>query len=53
MRRNIACAYLIVERAVRQEMQQFATRHVVLGIHQVEVAVRRMYDDAVGHTHIL
>ena len=53
MSRNIACAHLIVERAVGVEVQQLAARHVVLRIHQVEVVIRRMYDDAVGHAHVL
>ena len=35
------------------EVQQFATRHVVLGIHQVEITVHWMHDDAIGHTHLL
>ena len=52
MTRNIASAHLIVERAVSQEVQQFTTRHIVLGIHHVEVACLWIYDNAIRHLHL-
>ena len=47
MGRNIARFHLPVEGSIRQEVQQLATRHVVLSIHQIEIAMDRVHDDAV------
>ena len=49
---DIASFDLPVEGAVREEMQQFTTRHIVLRIHQVEVAMQRVHDDAIGHAYL-
>lgn len=43
---------LPVESAVREEVQQLTTRYIVLRIHQIEVALQRIHDDAVWHTDI-
>ena len=50
---DIARLYLPVEGAVREEMKQFATRHVVLGIHEIEITMDGVYDDAVWHTDLI
>ena len=50
MCRNITSTHLPVKSAVWQEVQQFTTRYIVLCIHQVEVALQRIHDDAVWHT---
>ena len=47
----IARLYLPVESTVRQEMEQLTAGNVVLGVHQVEVAVQGIDDDAVGHAY--
>ena len=52
MGRNIARLYLPVEGAVREEMQQLTAGNVVLCVHQVEVAMQRVDDDAVRHTYL-
>ena len=52
MGRDIARLHLPVESAVGQKVKQFATRHIVLRVHQVEVAVYRVYDDAIGHSYL-
>ena len=48
----VASLYLPVEGAIGQEVQQLATRYVVLGIHQVEVLVDGINDDAVWHADL-
>ena len=46
----VASLYFPVEGAVREEMKQFTTRHVVFCIHDIEIVMDRVYDDAVWHT---
>ena len=53
MCRYVACLHLPVESTVRQEMEQLTAGNVVLGVHQVEVAVQGIDDDAVGHAYLL
>ena len=50
---DIARLYLPVEGAVREEMKQFTTRHVVLSIHEIEITMDGVYDDAVWHTDLI
>ena len=49
---DIASLYLPVEGAVREEMKQIATRHVVLCIHKIEISMNGVYDDTVWHTDL-
>ena len=53
MGRDITGLYLPVEGAVREEMKQFTARHVVLGIHEIEITMDGVYDDAVWHTDLI
>ena len=50
---DITGLYLPVEGAVREEMKQFTARHVVLGIHEIEITMDGVYDDAVWHTDLI
>ena len=50
---DVASLYLPVEGAVREEMKQFTTRHVVLRIHKIEITMDGIYDDAVWHTDLI
>ena len=52
MGRDITGLYLPVEGAVGEEMEQFATRHVVLGIHEIEITMDGVYDDAIWHANL-
>ena len=49
----VACLHFPVEGAVGEEVQQFTAGDIVLGIHQVEVPVNGIHDDAIGHTDLL
>ena len=49
MRRNVARPHAPVKRSVGMEVQQFATGHIVLCIHDIEVAVNRVDDNAIRH----
>ena len=49
---DIARLHLPVERAIRQEVQQFTTGDIILGIHQVEIAMDGIHDNAVWHTDL-
>ena len=48
----VASLHLPVEGAVGEEVQQFTAGNIVFGIHQVEVTVQRVDDDAVGHADL-
>ena len=52
MGRDIARLDLPVESTVRQEVQQFTTGDIILGIHQIEIAMDGIHDDALGHTDL-
>ena len=49
---DVASLYLPVEGAVREEMKQFTTRHVVLSIHEIEITMDGVYYNAVWHTDL-
>ena len=52
MGRDIACLDLPVEGAIRQEVQQFTTGNIVLGIHQIEITMDGIHDDTIWHTNL-
>ena len=47
-RRNVACADPPVERAIRQEVEEFAAGDIVLGVHEVEIALVGIDYQAIG-----
>ena len=52
MGRDVARADAPVEGSIRQEVEQFAARHIVLGIHDVEVLIDRIHDNAVRQAYL-
>lgn len=52
MGRDITRLDLPIKSAVRQEVQQFATGNIILGIHQIEITMDGIYDDAVWHADL-
>ena len=49
---DVACLDLPVEGTIGQEVQQFATRYIVLRVHEIEIAMYGVHDDAIGHTDL-
>ena len=52
MGRDVARADAPVEGPIRQEMKQFAARHIILGIHDVEVLIDWIHDNAVRQAYL-
>ena len=52
MGRDVARADAPVEGSIRQEVEKFAARHIILGIHDVEVLVDRIHDNAVRQAYL-
>ena len=52
MGRDVARADAPVEGSIRQEMKQFAARHIVLGIHDVEVLIDWIHDNAIRQAYL-
>ncbi len=49
---DVASADTPVEGAVGKEMEQFAARHVVLGVHDIEIFVDGVHKDAVRQAYL-
>ena len=49
---DVASLNFPVESAIGEEVQQLTTRYIVLRVHQVEIALQRVHNDAVGHADI-